>query len=153
MKFFWGLFLKKGIRFWGIVTVVLVIGGLFYMLRSGSVEVRGTPGLEDVNPGLAIEVEDLNNVLPQRLAMNTYFDSVGIGPNQLYYYYSLTDLTQDDFQKRNLHDSLYTEAVERIPCTLWRPLYMQGVEVTFTYFSAEGEQLLQFAREQAGSCQ
>lgn len=101
-------------------------------------------------PNFALETqsEDLNNVLPQRLDLNTSFDSVGIGANQLQYYYSISNLTNKGFEERKLYDSLYSEAVNRIPCTLWRPVHMQGVVVSFTYFSNSGEKLLHFTRQQ-----
>jgi len=100
------------------------------------------------NFALETQAEDLNNVLPQRLDLNTSFDSVGFGANQLQYYYSISNLTNKDFEERKLYDSLYSAAVNRIPCTLWRPVHMQGVEVTFTYFSNSGEKLLHFTRQQ-----
>lgn len=100
------------------------------------------------NPALAAQVEDLNNVLPQRLDQNTTFDSVGLSLNQLHYYYSISNLTQGEYEERQLHDSLYAEAIHRIPCTLWRPVFMQGVEVSFTYFSSGGEELLHLERDQ-----
>lgn len=157
MKFISDLFFKHIFWLkWAVVLIILTIGIIFISSGNESIlpftESKKTNG-ESINPTLIYAAEDLNNVLPQRLELNTFFDSVGVSQNQLHYYYSISNLTRQDFLERELHDSLYTEAVDRIPCTLWRPLYMQGVEVTFTYYSVEGEQLLQFNRAQEGSCQ
>ena len=144
------LFKKIGNHFLKIIcfnwifcfTVCLI----FFSSCSSSQKKKEASGA--LNQALATHVEDLNNVLPQSLDLNTSFDSAGLGSNQLHYYYSISGLTQELYQERQLRDSLYAEAVDRIPCTLWRPVYMQGVEVIFTYYSSEGEELLQFARGQ-----
>ncbi len=101
---------------------------------------------QEISESLIHAAEDLNAVLPQRLALNTTFDSVGVGTDQLHYYYSITDITRDQFISKQLEDSLYSEADGRIPCTLWRPDYMNGVSVSFTYFSSDGEKILEFTR-------
>lgn len=103
---------------------------------------------EKASPELTIAAEDLNNVLPQRVALNTYFDSVGVNRNKMNYYYSVEDLSKDEFLQRGLRDSLRAEAEDRIPCTLWRPVYMQGVDVSFIYFSNDGKEILRFTKSQ-----
>lgn len=67
----------------------------------------------------------------------------------MYYYYSLSGLTYERFMEESMHDSLYADALERIPCSLWRPVYMQNVNVTFVYFSGDEEELFQFTESQA----
>lgn len=94
-----------------------------------------------------MQVVDLNNVLPQRLDGNTSFDSAGHGSNQLHYYYSISNLTKRDFDERQVSNSLNSEAVRRLLCALWRPLYMQGVKVTFRYYRSDGPELLHFFTE------
>lgn len=106
----------------------------------------------EASPELIIAAEDLNNVLPQRIALNTFFDSVSVSHNKMNYYYSLNHLSKEDYLQAELRDSLMTEAEDRVPCTLWRPAYMQGVEVSFTYFSDDGEEILQFTEAQT-TCQ
>lgn len=103
---------------------------------------------EEASPELTIAAEDLNNVLPQRVALNTHFDSVGVSQDKMNYYYSINHLTANEFSQNGLSDSLMTEAVDRIPCTLWRPAYMQGVEVSFIYFSSDSQEILRFTRVQ-----
>lgn len=105
-----------------------------------------------VSPELTIAAEDLNNVLPQRVALSTYFDSVGVSRNSMRYYYSVEDLSEDEFLQKGLRDSLMSEAEGRIPCTLWRPVYMQGVNVSFIYFSNEGREILRFTKSQNPCC-
>lgn len=155
MKVFSRLNSKKWFLFTGIGLIIVIAGFALtsFLPSSNSLTAEKKKEAETINPSLANQVEDLNNVLPQKLDLNTYFDSVGLGTNQLHYYYSIFNLTKKDFTERELRDSLYTEAVDRIPCTLWRPLYMQGVEVTFTYLSSDGEQLLDFARQQESCSQ
>lgn len=133
---------------WQVSIQIFYLALSIILISSCTTSEEENQEAEMFNPALETEAEDLNNVLPQRLDLNTSFDSVGLGTNQLRYYYSISNLTRKDFEERELHDSLYTEAVDRIPCTLWRPVHMQGVEVSFTYFSSRGEQLLHFARQQ-----
>ena len=105
----------------------------------------------ETNPALINAAEDLNHILPQRQGLDTFLDSVTVNLNRMNYYYSLAGLTLDQYHNESLHDSLYKAAIERIPCSLWRPEYMQGVDVSFTYFSSDGEELIQFTESQ-GTC-
>jgi len=125
--------------------MVIILAVTVYLITSLPSEQDNT---EEINPDLQMMAEDLNDVLPQRLAMNTYFDSVGVKPNELHYYYSVTHISEQDFLEQSLEDSLYNEAENRIPCTLWRPVHMQGVEVTFTYFSSDHQKILELSRLQ-----
>lgn len=102
----------------------------------------------EIEPTLQMAVEDLNQLLPQSLGSNTSFDSIGVAPNRVHYYYSIDNISKQEFENDHLNDSLYTAAVDRVPCSLWRPLYMQGVEVTFTYYSNDQQELIQFSRVQ-----
>jgi len=133
--------------------LVIVAGALMVVIMAVTVYlVTSLPSEEDtseeINSELQLAAEDLNSVLPQRLAMNTYFDSVGVSPSQLHYFYSISDFSEEEFIEKALEDSLYEEAVNRIPCTLWRPDHMNGVEVTFTYFSNDDQQILTLSRFQ-----
>lgn len=151
MRYFSGLVSKKEscVVTKAYVFVLILCFNLCIMFgASCTISEKETQGTETENPALEYQAEDLNNVLPQRIDISTTFDSVGLGTNQLNYYYTISNITEKVFLERELHDSLYTEAVGRIPCTLWRPDYMQGVEVTFNYYSSEGEQLLHFTTQQ-----
>jgi hypothetical protein len=110
-----------------------------------------TQNTSDINPALITAAEDLNHVLPQRQGIDLYLDSVSVEAGRMTYYYSHSGLTLEQFNKDSMGDSLYTAAVDRIPCSLWRPGYMQSVDVTFRYFSSDGEELFQFTESQA-SC-
>lgn len=110
-------------------------------------ETEGTVDNAD-HEALVMAAEDLNNVLPQNIGDDTVFDSVSAGQNSLTYYYSLTGLTHQEVIDNNLEDSLFSQAVNRIPCTLWRPAYMKGVEVEFAYYSSDREEVFGFSRTQ-----
>ncbi len=135
------------------IIAIFLLAGLF--LKSGVFNKEDIP---ETDPSASVAAmsqefieyaEDLNDVLPQRQGLNTIFDSVAIAPEKLFYYYSVEGLTADRLESPIVRDSLYAEAEKRIPCTLWRPLFMQGVEVTFTYFSADNEEkLLSFTRSE-----
>lgn len=156
MCYFSGLVSKKEscvVTKSSIFVLILCFKLCILVAASCTISEKEIQEAETVNLALEYQAEDLNNVLPQRLDLNTTFDSVGLGANQLNYFYTISNLTEKDFLERELHDSLYTEAIGRIPCTLWRPDYMQGVEVTFNYYSSEGKQLLHFARQQEACCQ
>jgi len=105
------------------------------------------------SPELTLAAEGLNDVLPQRIAQNTIFDSVGVARNHMSYYYTLGDLSEDDVLQKELKDSLVSEAERRVPCTTWRPVYMQGVDVSFIYFSNDGKEILHFSRTQSTCCE
>ncbi len=138
------------------ITGVLLIGLLIYltngMLSSSAENAPPNPPGDEEQASLVMAAEDLNNVLPQNVDAGTTFDSVGVGQGTMTYYYSLPELTGQDIAEQDLGDSLYTEALDRIPCTLWRPSYMQNVEVGFTYFSGDSEEVLAFTRTQV-ECQ
>ena len=136
--------MKKFIGSLALIVFMLLTG----CNESSNNEQSGIQDTNEINPALLIAVEDLNNVLPQRQGASTYFDSVGVEPNHLYYYYTIENLSFDTFVENELSDSLYSASVERIPCSLWRPVYMQGVQVTFTYHSNDQQELLQFTRFQ-----
>jgi hypothetical protein len=104
------------------------------------------------SPELTTAAEGLNDVLPQRIAQSTYFDSVGVSKNSMSYYYSLENLSEDEFLQKGLMDSLMSEAENRVPCTTWRPVYMQGVDVSFIYYSNDGKEILHFTRSQSTCC-
>lgn len=135
------------------IIAIFLLAGIFYATGILNKQVTAEP---DPSASIALlsqdmieYAEDLNDVLPQRQGLNTTFDSVAIAPEKMFYYYSVQNLTLDDVSVPSVRDSLYTEAENRIPCTLWRPLFMQGVEVTFTYYSSDdGSKLLQFSRDQ-----
>ena len=105
------------------------------------------------SPELNEAADGLNDVLPQRIAQNTIFDSVGVARNHMSYYYTLGDLSEDDVLQKELKDSLVSEAERRVPCTTWRPVYMQGVDVSFIYFSNDGKEILHFSRTQSTCCE
>lgn len=105
------------------------------------------------SPELTTAAEGLNDVLPQRIAQSTYFDSVGVSKNSMNYYYSLENLSEDEFLQKGLTDSLMSEAENRVPCTTWRPVYMQGVDVSFIYYSNDGKEILHFTRSQSTCCE
>lgn len=100
------------------------------------------------DPALIAFTEEMNSFLPERLDQVTFFDSLAAGTNHLTYYYSI----HSDVMGLNLSeaqtDSLMYVAENRIPCTLWRPLFMQGVDVSFVYLNADREELLHFTRTQ-----
>lgn len=135
------------------IIAIFLLAGLF--LKSG---VFSKDEITETDPSASIATlsqefieyaEDLNDVLPQRQGLNTMFDSVAIAPEKLFYYYSVEGLTANRLQTSTVRDSLFAEAEKRIPCTLWRPIFMQGVEVTFTYLSADnGDKLLSFTRSE-----
>lgn len=75
-------------------------------------------------------------------------DSVILNLNRINYYYSLAVITLDQYPNESLHDSLYNAAIESIPCSMWRSECMQAVDVSFTYFSSDGEELIQFTESQ-----
>ena len=104
------------------------------------------------SPELNEAADGLNDVLPQRIAQNTIFDSVGVARNHMSYYYTLGDLSEDDVLQNGLKDSLLSEAEKRVPCTTWRPVYMQGVDVSFIYMSNDGKEILHFTRTQSTCC-
>lgn len=156
MRYFFGMFSREGIRAAAkshIFILKLSFNAGMIFVTSCTITEKENQEAESVTLALEYQAEGLNNVLPQRLDLNTTFDSVGLGTNQLNYYYTISDLSETEFRVRELYDSLYTEAVGRIPCTLWRPDYMQGVEVTFNYYSSDAKKLLHFARHQEGCCQ
>jgi hypothetical protein len=132
----------------GFIIIVLIAVIAFLTLTSAGDESENTPGNNPGNPALYESAENLNQVLPQRLDEHTSFDSVAVYYGTLHYNYSIANMTADGFADGVHKDSLYTAAVDRIPCTLWRPVYMQGVNVTFSYFSAEGDELFSFTKEQ-----
>jgi hypothetical protein len=104
------------------------------------------------SPELTEAVDGLNDVLPQTIAQNTTFDSVGVARNHMSYYYTLGDFSEDDVLQKGLKDSLMSEAEKRVPCTTWRPVYMQGVDVSFIYLSNDGKEILHFTRSQSTCC-
>lgn len=121
---------------------------LFLLAACAEQEERGTTEVVHPNSALAEYVEDMNSLLPQRLDETTYFDSLSAGVNHLTYYYSVhfesISGTPDPVQE----DSLMRMAEGRVPCTLWRPLFMQGVDVSFVYLTPENKEILRFTREQ-----
>ncbi len=106
----------------------------------------------EIEPSLQMAAEGLNDLLPQHLGSNTTLDSIGVKPSRLFYNYSIDNISKIEFENENLSDSLYAAAVDRIPCTLWLPVYMQRVQVTFTYYSNDHQELIQFSRTQ-DACQ
>lgn len=130
-----------------ILILMLCLNLCTVLFTSCTISEKKNEETEKLYRALEYQAASLNNVLPQKLDLNTHFDSVGFGSNQLRYYYSLSNLSEKDFLEKELRDSLYAEAVDRIPCTLWRPVYMQGVEVTFNYYSSDGKRILHFARQ------
>jgi len=144
---------KKGsgpIRIAAILIIIIAVLVLISLPRND----RDAAEADIVaSPELTIAAEDLNNVLPQRVALTTYFDSVGVSRNSMTYYYSVEDLSEDEFLQKGLRDSLMSEAEDRIPCTLWRPVYMQGVDVSFIYHSNDGKEILHFSRTQNTCCE
>ena len=128
--------------------LVLIVVSVFYPYSfSENEEIRADIESHQIDERLEIAVEDLNAALPQRQGLDTYFDSVALGHNHLNYYYTFADISMEQVAKNEqLEDSLYSEAEERIPCSLWRPDHMNGVSVTFTYFSNDGEKILEFER-------
>lgn len=143
---------KKGsipVRIAAILIIIIAVLVLISLPRND----RDAADSDSVaSPELTIAAEDLNNVLPQRVALSTYFDSVGVNRNSMSYYYSVEDLSEYEFLQKGLRDSLMSEAEGRIPCTLWRPVYMQGVDVSFIYFSNEGREILRFTKSQNACC-
>lgn len=93
-------------------------------------------------------VEDMNSLLPQRLDETTYFDSLSAGVNLLTYYYSIHSERIPGTLDPAQEDSLMQKAEGRVPCTLWRPLFMQGVDVSFVYLTPQNDEILRFTREQ-----
>lgn len=135
-----------------IIAIFLLAGVFFtssFFKDNSSHESVPEDHIAIISQGLLEYAEDMNDVLPQRIGTNTTFDSVSVAPEKLYYFYTEENLRFQEIQEGSVRDSLITEAEGRIPCTLWRPLYMQGVEVTFSYYSAEdGNKLLEFSRIQ-----
>lgn len=131
------------------LTCLAVLALLLTVGCNQNTDENSTKNMEsEIEPTLQMAVEDLNQLLPQHLGSNTSFDSIGVTPNRVYYYYSIDNISKQDFENENLSDSLYTASNERVPCSLWRPRYMQGVEVTFTYYSNDKQELIQFSRVQ-----
>ena len=127
--------------------LILIAASMFYPYSfSENEEIGADNESHQIDERLEIAVEDLNSVLPQRQGLDTYFDSVALGHNHLNYYYTFADISMEQVVNEQLEDSLYSEAEERIPCSLWRPDYMNGVSVTFTYFSNDGKKILEFER-------
>lgn len=100
------------------------------------------------DPALVAFTEEMNSFLPQRLDQVTFFDSLGAGANHLTYYYSIHSDGMGSNLTEAQTDSLLQVAENRIPCTLWRPLFMQGVDLSFVYLNADREELLHFTRTQ-----
>ncbi|TVQ65933.1 MAG: hypothetical protein EA360_07485 [Balneolaceae bacterium] len=97
-------------------------------------------------------VEGMNAVLPQRVDNDTYFDSLSLRQEGLFYYYSIRGFETAEDLNQEQSDSLMAMAESRIPCTLWRPHFMQGVDVSFVYLSPQENELIRFKREQQ-ACQ
>jgi len=136
--------LLNRIKRYNVLHLLLIIVAFLFSLSCNS-ENRN---LEEINQALFIAAEDLNNVLPQRQGLDLFLDSVTVSPNRMNYYYSYSGITTEQYNEESMRDSLYNAAVERIPCSLWRPEYMQNVDVTFLYFSSDGEKLYQFTESQ-----
>jgi len=137
--------LRAGVALATIVAVLVLISLPRYSSDQSEADDIASPELNEAADGL-------NDVLPQRIAQSTYFDSVGVRKNSMSYYYSLENLSEDEFLQKGLKDSLMSEAEKRVPCTTWRPVYMQGVDVSFIYYSNDGKEILHFTRSQSTCC-
>ena len=137
--------LRAGVALATIVAVLVLISLPRYSSDQSEADDIASPELNEAADGL-------NDVLPQRIAQSTYFDSVGVRKNSMSYYYSLENLSEDEFLQKELKDSLMSEAEKRVPCTTWRPVYMQGVDVSFIYYSNDGKEILHFTRSQSTCC-
>jgi len=137
--------LRAGVALATIVAVLVLISLPRYSSDQSEADDIASPELNEAADGL-------NDVLPQRIAQSTYFDSVGVRKNSMSYYYSLENLSEDEFLQKGLKDSLMSEAEKRVPCTTWRPVYMQGVDVSFIYMSNDGKEILHFTRTQSTCC-
>lgn len=135
------------------IIAIFLLAGIFYasglLNKHEIIDPDASDPVALLSQELKEYVEDLNDVLPQRQGHYTSFDSVAVAPEQLFYFYSVENLVLADLSEQSVSDSLLAEAENRIPCTLWRPSYMQGVEVTFTYYSSlDGKKLIEFSRFQ-----
>lgn len=132
-----------------LVLVVLTVLLVIYVPRERSPDDSGTGAhlLDESQQALLTgNADDLNHALPQNLGDGIVFDSVGVGRGTMTYYHTLQNLDRQEIVDQNLADSLYIEAVERIPCSLWRPPYMANVEVSFIYYSRDREEILAFSK-------
>ncbi len=127
-----------------IVIVFIISAVFFYKYSSLTRDAQNTKLL--TNQELLDEVITTNIALPLQLDNSTVFDSISINEGMLNYYYTLTELTKYEFIDKKLEDSLYTVAINRIPCTLWNPGFMEGIEVSFSYHSRDDALLLQFSK-------
>ncbi len=92
------------------------------------------------------EVEDINPSLPINYGDGVTLDSVTAGQGSKSYYYTVEELTHEQVMRQQQMDSLQEEAVDRIPCTLWRPTYMDNVEVSFIYYSSDHREIFSFSK-------
>ncbi|MDI6401880.1 hypothetical protein QLX67_07735 [Balneolaceae bacterium ANBcel3] len=95
---------------------------------------------------LAVQVTQMNDILPQRIERDIVFDSVSVNARRLHFFYSLEGFEEEEEFSDALRDSLYYLAEQRVRCEIWSPGYMKNVHVTFHYFIQDRARFFSFTR-------